>query len=71
MNRITLDVPDISCDHCKMSIEGAVNELGGIDSATVDIEGRTVDVSFDPSAQSLDDIVAAIEEQGYEVAASR
>ena len=68
MDQVTLSLPDISCDHCKMSIEGAVNALRGIESAVVDIDGRTVDVSFDPNAQSLDDIVNAIEDQGYEVA---
>jgi copper chaperone len=68
MNQVTLNVPDISCNHCKMSIEGAVNELDGVDTAEVDIEGRTVAVSFDESAQNVDAIVTAIEEQGYEVA---
>ena len=68
MTQITLNVPDISCNHCKMSIEGAVNALSGIESAVVDIEGRSVAVSFDDSAQNLDAIVTAIEEQGYEVA---
>ncbi|MGA9596665.1 MAG: copper ion binding protein [Acidimicrobiia bacterium] len=70
MTQITLNVPDISCNHCKMSIEGAVNALSGIESAVVDIEGRSVDVSFDDTTQSLDSIVTAIEEQGYEVANS-
>lgn len=68
MNQITLNVPDISCDHCKMSIEGAVNELGGVNSALVDVEARSVDVSYNPAALAQDAIVAAIEEQGYEVA---
>ncbi len=68
MNQVTLNVPDISCNHCKMSIEGAVNELSGIGSAEVDIEGRTVAISFDENSQDLDAIVSAIEEQGYEVA---
>jgi copper chaperone len=68
MDRVTLNVPDISCNHCKMSIEGAVNDLSGIESAVVDIEGRTVDVSFDSGTQNLESIVAAIEEQGYDVA---
>ena len=69
MEQVTLSVPDISCNHCKMSIEGAVNELNGIESANVDIDGRTVDVSFDTASQSLERIVNAIEEQGYDVAA--
>ncbi len=68
MTQITLNVPDISCNHCKMSIEGAVNQLDGIDSAEVNIEGRTVAVSYDDAALKLDAIVKAIEEQGYEVA---
>ncbi len=69
MADITLNVPDISCNHCKMSIEGAVNGLSGIDTAVVDIEGRSVAVSYDDSSQTRDAIVNAIEEQGYEVAA--
>jgi len=68
MKQITLDVPDISCNHCKMSIEGAVNELGGIDRAEVDIPGRTVDVSYDDAAVDRAAIVDAIEAIGYEVA---
>ncbi len=69
MTQVTLNVPDISCGHCKMSIEGAVNELSGIESAVVDIEGRTVAVAFDDAAQTLETVVNAIEEQGYDVAA--
>lgn len=69
MTQATLSVPDISCNHCKMSIEGAVNELDGVDKVEVAIDDRTVDVSFDSPAD-MDAIVAAIEGQGYDVAAS-
>lgn len=67
MTEIKLDVPDISCDHCKTSIEGAVGELTGVSNVAVTVADRIVDVSFDGSV-TQDDIVAAIEEQGYEVA---
>jgi copper chaperone len=70
MTELTLSVPDISCDHCKMSIEGAVNELAGVDSAIVDIEGKSVAVAFNDAAVNRDSIVDAIESQGYEVAAN-
>ena len=62
-----LAVPEISCGHCKMSIEGAVSALAGVDAVEVDIEDKTVDVSFDPAAVDIDAIIAAIEEQGYAV----
>ena len=68
MTKRTVSVPDISCDHCKMSIEGAVGALNGVESVEVHIEPRAVDVEFDESTVSLDRIFRAIEEQGYEVA---
>lgn len=68
MTALTLNVPDISCGHCKSSIEGAVNELQGIDKVEVHIDARTVDVAFDDALVNRDAIVGAIEGQGYEVA---
>jgi copper chaperone len=64
----TISVPEIHCDHCKMSIEGAVSALDGVESAEVDVTAATVAVAFGPPAD-LEAIVAAIEEQGYEVPA--
>ncbi len=68
MNTVTLSVPDISCGHCKNSIEGAVSGLEGIANVEVAIEAKTVDLSFDPAAVSLDTIIEMIEGQGYDVA---
>ena len=67
MTQITLSVPDISCGHCKSSIEGAVAPMEGVDSATVSIENRTVDIEFDPAQVDLAAIMSAIDGQGYEV----
>jgi copper chaperone len=68
MSKQNISVPDISCNHCKMSIEGAVSALDGVGKVEVHIDPRTVDVEFDEASVSLDAIYAAIEEQGYEVA---
>ncbi|MEX1207473.1 MAG: cation transporter [Acidimicrobiia bacterium] len=68
MNEKTLSVPEIHCDHCKMSIEGAVAALPGVEHATVDIANATVSVAFDDPA-TIEDIVGAIESQGYDVSA--
>ena len=70
MTTLTLNVPDISCGHCKSSIEGAVSELAGISKVEVSIEDRTVDVAFEDASVDRTAIVDAIEGQGYEVAAS-
>ena len=68
MSTTTLDVPTISCDHCKSSIEGAVSALAGISRVEVGIESKQVVVDFDDDSIDLDTIVQAIEEQGYDVA---
>ena len=62
----TINVPEVHCDHCVHSIEGAVGPLAGVQAATVDLDARTVTVTHDDSV-SRDDLVAVIEEQGYEV----
>lgn len=68
MSELTLSVPDISCGHCKSSIEGAVGALDGISKVEVAIDEKTVDVAFDDQVQDLDTIISTIEQQGYEVA---
>jgi copper chaperone len=65
----TISVPEIHCDHCKTSIEGALASIGGVEVATVDIPARTVTVAYDDASVARGDLVAAIEEQGYEVPA--
>ena len=67
MSTRTLSVPEISCGHCKSSIEGAVSPLDGVDRVEVHIEERTVDLDYDGTATTFDAIVTAIEEQGYDV----
>lgn len=68
MTTRTLSVPDISCGHCKSSIEGAVGTLDGVELVEVAIEDRTVAVDFDGTNDTYSAIVDAIEGQGYEVA---
>ncbi|HVR31949.1 MAG TPA: copper ion binding protein [Acidimicrobiia bacterium] len=68
MSTATLSVPTISCGHCKSSIEGAVGTLAGIDRVEVTIDAREVEIEFDENSIDLDTIVAAIEEQGYDIA---
>lgn len=64
LNTRTYHVPDISCNHCKESIEGALDQVAGVDSRRVNIEDKTVVV--DGSA-SEDAVTKAIGDAGYEV----
>jgi len=63
----TLQVPEVHCDHCKTSLEGAVGDLRGVDRVDVSVPDATLDVSFDEASVDLDTIKKTIEEQGYAV----
>ena len=62
-NRV-FNVPNISCDHCKRSIEEALSAVPELDSVVVTVERREVEVA---GAASDDAIIAAIGLAGYDV----
>jgi len=60
----TYSVPEISCGHCKSTIEAAVQGLGDVQRVDVDIDAKTVTVDGGDD----DTIVTAIEDAGFDVA---
>ncbi|WP_077307460.1 copper chaperone CopZ [Terribacillus halophilus] len=63
----TLNVQGMSCGHCKASVEGALQKLDGVSAADVNLEAGTVVVSYDEVNVTIDTMVEAIEDQGYDV----
>ena len=37
-----LNVPSVSCNHCKMAIEGAVGALDGVRAVVVNVEAKSI-----------------------------
>lgn len=68
MSTAVVSVPEISCAACKTAIEGALNPLNGVHAAVVDIAAKRVRVDFDEALIGRDELVAAIQRQGYAVA---
>jgi copper chaperone len=68
MTEKTFNVPDMSCGHCKVAVEGELNKLSGVKEANADIERGTVEVSYDEGTVTTEDLKGAIEEAGYTVA---
>lgn len=65
MQNVTLKVEGMSCGHCVNSVEGALKNLGA--TGKVDLASHSVAVSFDAAKLSLEQIKAAIVDQGYDV----
>ena len=62
-------VPEISCGHCKETIESTVNSLENVETVNVDIDQKSVHVK---SSSDLDLSLVAnmLDEQGYTVVES-
>lgn len=65
MTRKELLSPDMSCNHCKMTIESAVKKLEGISYVNADPETKKVVIEFDEKIVNLDRIKSIIIEAGY------
>jgi copper chaperone len=67
MEKVTLNVSGMSCGHCVKSVEGSVGVLKGVSAVKVNLESATVDVEFNSSEVTLDAIKETIDDQGYDV----
>ena len=62
---LVYSVPQISCDHCKHTIEAATAGIDGVSSVVVDVDAKSVRVE---GSAADSDVRAAIARAGYEVA---
>ncbi len=63
---VVFTVPEISCGHCKDTIESTLSNVESIESVSVDIEKKSVEVN---SSSDLDmmNVSQLLDEQGYTV----
>ncbi len=67
MPALNLIAPDISCDHCKHTIETELPTLEGVGVVEVEVPTRTVHVTYDDTVTGEPAIRARLDEIGYPV----
>ncbi|MDR0220300.1 MAG: copper ion binding protein [Lachnospiraceae bacterium] len=67
MEKTVLNVEGMSCEHCVKAVSEAVGALTGVVNVGVDLAAGTVAVEFDPAVSPLEEIIAEIEDVGYDV----
>ncbi len=65
--RVRLELDGMTCASCATRIERKLNKLDGVE-ATVNYATDQAAVTYDPSAVTVDDLVAAVEAAGYHAA---
>ncbi len=64
MEKQTLNIPNITCGHCVMSIKNELGELDGVSKVDGDPDNKTVTVEWD-SPTTLDRIKDTLKEINY------
>lgn len=61
--KYTFNVPDMSCNHCKMRIEKTMGDSGKVKNLEIDLDSKKVSLESDLSAEALIDL---FDEAGYD-----
>ena len=62
----TLAVGGMHCDACVASVNRALERLDGVASASASLAAGEVVVAYDASRLAIDDLMAAIEDAGFD-----
>lgn len=68
MSKIEMQIEGMSCGHCLRAVREALEKVAGPAVESVQIGRAVVGI---PAGKSTDDLVAAVEGAGYNVAFSR
>ncbi len=64
MEMITLSIPNISCQHCLMTIKRESSLVAGVEFVSGDVAGKTATFQVE-NAEALNALKAALAEAGY------
>lgn len=67
MAKTIIEVEGMSCGHCQSSVEGALNKLEGVSTASVSLSDNNVTVEYNDTIVDRSKMTEAIEDQGYDV----
>ena len=67
MATTTLNVPDISCEHCERTITNALTPIAGVRTVNVDIPRKQVRLDYDEAQVNVDHVKDVLQEEDYPV----
>jgi P-type Cu+ transporter len=68
---VIMPVTGMSCSNCALTIESKMRKVAGVNEAVVDFAGEKLNIVYDPSRISENDIVASVKRIGYGVATGK
>lgn len=65
LQTVTLDVQNMACPMCAITIRKALEKVAGVKTATVDQDSSTASVTYDPDTTNPDTLIQATTNAGY------
>ena len=69
MEKKTLKVEGMSCQHCVNAVSKAAGGFSGVSKVKVDLKTGSLSFQLDPGKTGLQEIIAAVTEAGFTVKA--
>ena len=67
MEKKTLKVSGMSCEHCVKAVKDALDGIAGVKDVVVSLKDGMVSFSHDPALAPVETIKTAITDEGYEI----
>jgi periplasmic mercuric ion binding protein len=65
LQTVTLDVQNMTCAVCPITVKKALERVPGVTAAKVDFDKKTASISFDPDKAGLAALTKATADAGY------
>jgi copper chaperone len=65
MKTISLKVEGMTCDHCARAVAGALERVGGVQRARVDLQAGRALVEYDEARTDPRTLAGAVMDEGY------
>jgi copper chaperone len=65
MSTAVLKIEGMTCGHCVAAVERALRGQEGVNNANVDLKLGIAEIDFDEGSVEPEDLVTAVEEEGY------
>ena len=62
---VTLDVKNMTCDLCPITVKKSLEKLSGVSAVEIDFDNKTVTVTFDPDKTQPEALTKATTNAGY------
>lgn len=65
LETVTLDVQNMTCELCPVTVKKSLKEVSGVSATQVDFDKKTVTVTYDPDQVQPDVLIRATTNAGY------